>query len=280
MKKILAVFDGYNMSKSTIEYSIQLTKRANAHLVGVFLDEFIYRTYSTYKVITTYENYEAVIEELDAKDQKKRDEAAQEFSKICEDANISFSIHRDGNIAIQDLKHESVFADLIVINEYETFAQKKETPPTTFMKELLKVVQCPVLVVPSQYKQFEKLVLLYDGEPSSVYAIKMFSYLFEEMQDLEVDVLTVHEEDKEELSIPDKKLVEEFVYGRFPDASYHLKYGDPEVQILDHLKRNKVNSLVILGAYRRGDLSRMLKESMADVLMKELDVPLFIAHYK
>lgn len=280
MKKILAVFDGYNMSKSTIEYSIQLTKNAKAHLVGVFLDEFIYRTYSTYKVISTYENYEAVIEELDAKDQKKRDEAAEEFKRICEDADISFSIHRDGNIAIQDLRHESIFADLIIINEYETFAQKKEQPPTMFMKELLRVVQCPVLVVPAEYKKIEKLVLLYDGGPSSVYAIKMFSYLFENMHGLPVEVLTVHEDNREELSIPDKKLAEDFVYGHFPDATYHLRHGDPEVQILDHLKYNKENELVVLGAYRRGELSRMLKESMADSLMKELDVPLFIAHYK
>jgi len=57
MKKFLAVFDGYKMSKSTLEYAIQLTQAANAHLVGVFLDEFIYRNYNVTKVIKTYNDY-------------------------------------------------------------------------------------------------------------------------------------------------------------------------------------------------------------------------------
>ena len=68
MKKFLAVFDGYKMSKSTMEYAIQLTQAANAHLVEVFLDDFIYRTYNVYKVMTTSKNYDAVMKELDAKD--------------------------------------------------------------------------------------------------------------------------------------------------------------------------------------------------------------------
>ena len=67
MKKFLGVFDGYKMSKSTMEYAIQLTKAADAHLVGVFLDDFIYRSYSVYKVITTADNYEATMMELDEK---------------------------------------------------------------------------------------------------------------------------------------------------------------------------------------------------------------------
>ena len=83
MKKFLAVFDGYKFSKSTMDYAIQLTQAADAHLVGVFLDDFIYRSYSAYKVMTTYKNYDEVIKELDVKDKKKRDEAAQKFQKEC-----------------------------------------------------------------------------------------------------------------------------------------------------------------------------------------------------
>ena len=51
MKKFLAVFDGYKLSKSTLAYSIQLTKAMDAHLVGIFLDDFLYASYSVYKVM-------------------------------------------------------------------------------------------------------------------------------------------------------------------------------------------------------------------------------------
>ena len=39
-------------------------------------------------------------------------------------------------------------------------------------------------------------------------------------------------------------------------------------------------SLVVLGAYQRGMVSRWFRASMADVLMRDLKLPLFIAHSK
>ncbi len=280
MKKFLAVIDGYKISKSTMDYSIQLTQAANAHLVGVFLDEFIYRSYSAYKVMTTYKNYDDVIKGFDEKDKKKRDEAVLQFQRACEKAKIKFSIHRDKNIAIQELKHESMFADLIIINEYETFTKYKEQPPTRFIKDLLNDVQCPVLVVPDKFKPVDKIVLLYDGGPSGVHAIKMFSYLFGNLQDLPVEVYTVKEKSITNLHLPDSKLMREFIKRHFPKAGYTVNKGNAEEQILGYLRNHKENELVVLGAYRRSELSRWFKTSMADILMKELDTPLFITHNK
>lgn len=277
MKKFLAVFDGYKMSKSTLDYAIQLTQAANAHLAGVFLDEFLYRTYKVSKVIKTYEDYEAIMKKLDEKDKVKRDEAVMQFQKACEKAKITFSIHRDKSIALQELKHESMFADLIIINEYETFTKYKEEPPTRFMKDLLGDVQCPVLVVPNAFKPVDKIVLLYDGGPSALYAVKMFSYLFGNFQDLPVEVYTVNDQ-MENLRLPDNKLMREFIKRHFPKATYSVAKGNAEELILGYLRNRKENELVVLGAYRRSELSRWFKTSMADTLMKELDTPLFIAH--
>lgn len=280
MKKFLAAFDGYKFSKSTMDYAIQLTQAANAHLVGVFLDDFIYRTYNAYKVMTTYKNYDAVMKELDAKDKKKRDEAVLMFQKACGRTGISFSIHRDKSIALQELKHESMFADLIIINEHEKFTKYKEQPPTRFMKDLLGDVQCPVLVVPAAFKRIDKIVLLYDGRPSALYAVKMFSYLFGNLQDLPVEVYTAKEYYSASLRIPDNKLMREFIKRHFPKATYSITKGNAEEQITGYLRNHKENELVVLGAYRRSELSRWFKISMADILMKELDMPLFIAHTK
>ena len=86
-----------------------------------------------------------------------------------------------------------MFADLVIINEYETFTKQTEDSPTDFVKDLLDDVQCPVLVVPKEFKTIDKIVLLYDGRPSSLYAIKMFSYLLGELQELPVEVHTVRD---------------------------------------------------------------------------------------
>jgi hypothetical protein len=280
MKKFLAVFDGFKMSASTLEYVIQLTKATDAHLVGIFLDEFIYHSYSVYEVMTTYKDYEKVLERLDAEDAKKRAKAALEFQRICEKAGVHFSIHKDKNIAIQELKHESMFADLIIINESETFTKYKEPLPTRFIKDLLGDVQCPVLLVPSAFKPIDKIILLYDGAPAALHAIKMFSYILGNPQNSPVEVFTVKEKKKQGLHVPDNKLMREFIKRHFPKATFTVIKGDAELEISNYLRNHTENELVVLGAYQRSELSRWFKISMADVLMKELNMPLFIAHNK
>lgn len=279
MKKFLAVFDGFKMSASTLDYAIQLARAANAHLVGVFLDEFTYRSYSVTGVVKTYKDYESALKILDEKDKKKRDAAANSFRKACGEAGIKFSIRRNKTIAIQGLKHESMFADLVIINEYETFTRIKEEPPTRFIKDLLTDVQCPVLVVPNKYKLIDKIVLLYDGSPSSLYACKMFGYLLGNLVEHHVEVLTIKNRDNS-LSLPDNKLMREFIKSNFPRAKFSVKKGNAEEKVVAHLGHHKGNELAVLGAYRRSELSRWFKTSMADVLMKQLDMPLFIAHNK
>jgi len=278
MKKFLAVFDGYKMSTSTLEYAIQLTKLADAHLVGIFLDEFIYHTYSVYDVMTTYKDYEKELKKLNAKDEEKRHKAALEFQRVCEKEGVRFSIHKNKNIAIQELKHESMFADLIIISESETFTKYKESLPTRFIKDLLGDVQCPVLVVPDAFKSIDKIILLYDGAPAGLHAIKMFSYILGNPQNLPVGVFTVKEKKKESLHLPDNKLMREFIKRHFPKATFSVAKGDPEREISHYLRGHAENELVVLGAYQRSELSRWFKISMADLLMKELNMPLFIAH--
>lgn len=278
MKKFLAVFDGYKLSRSTMDYAISLAKSANAQLVGVFLDEFIYHSYPVAKVLKAGPRSADMQKELDEKDKKKRDDSARKFQQACDKAGIHYSIHRDNNIALQDLKHESMFADLVIINKNETFTRFREEAPTRFIKDLLTGVQCPVMIVPAQFLSIDKFVLLYDGRPSSLFAIRQFSYLFGGLTSIPVEVFTVKDYYMPSMHVPDNKLMREFIKRHFPDAVFTVVKGEPEEEILKHLTGHKENEWVVLGAYKRGELSRWFKTSMADQLMKELDTPLFIAH--
>lgn len=280
MKKIIAVFDGFKMSESTLEYSIQLSKLANAHLVGVFIEDFLYHNYNIYQVLETYEKAKELIKELNEEDKKMRDEAAMKFQKACEKARLNFSIHRDKSVALQELLHESIFADLIIINENDNFKRNVEESPTSFMKEFLRDVQCPVLVVPNIVRPIDKVVLLYDGNPSSVYAIKSFSYIFDNTLNVPIEVFTVKDQFMAKERLPDNKLVREFIKRHFSSVTYTVKNGNATDEIIGHFQSFGETALVVLGAYRRSDFSRKFKTSMADILMKELGTLLFIAHNK
>jgi nucleotide-binding universal stress UspA family protein len=279
MKKIIAVIDGLKYSDSTTDYAVYVAKQTGSHLVGVFLDDFTYHSYKVYELVdgSGYVNEEKMAR-LQKNDDESREEATRKFSIACQEAGINFNVHHDRNIAIHELLHESVFADLLVIESKETFTHYEEKLPTRFVRDLLSEVQCPVLVAPKKFTPYQKAVLLYDGEPASVYAIRTFSYLFSGVFDLDVEVVSV-KSIRDTLHVPDNHLMREFMKRHFPKAVFTVLRGDAENEIVNQLKDNNEHLLIVLGAYNRGMVSRWLKPSMADVLMEELNKPLFIAHH-
>ncbi|HTS44835.1 MAG TPA: universal stress protein [Puia sp.] len=278
MQKIIAALDGLKFSESTTNYAIQMAKQLNAHLVGVFMDDLTYHSYKIYDLIHSESDVlEAIVERSEAEDKERRESGTRLFEQACRSAGINYSIHHDRNIAIHELLHESVYADLLVIDRKETLTHYDEEPPTRFVRDLLANVECPVLMVSKYFKQIKKNILLYDGEPSSVFAIKMFSYMFPTLADIETEVLTI-KPNHQTLHVPDNRLMKEFMKRHFHDATYTILKGLPDIEIVNHLKNRNQGELIVLGAYRRGMVSRWFRPSMADVLMQELNSPLFIAH--
>jgi nucleotide-binding universal stress UspA family protein len=280
MKKIIAAFDGLKYSESTQEYAIQVARQTSSHLVGVFLDDGQYTSYKIYDLV--YEKgglVGAAKRKWDKKDEKTRAAAVKNFETACRNAGIEYTLHRDRSVAIQELLHESIYADLLIVDSTETLSHHPEKIPTEFIRHLLTHVQCPVLLVPHKFKPITKLTLLYDGEPSSVHAIKMFSYTLPALKTYPSEVISVNPA-SQSLHIPDNKLMKEFMKRHFPKAFYTVLKGLAEPEIVSYLKKEKESSLVILGAYHRGMVSRWFRASMADVLMRELKLPLFIAHNK
>ena len=277
MKKIIAAIDGLKFSESTSNYAVHIAQELNAHLVGVFLDDATYNSYKIYDLVVKEGVSDQKLKQYDEKDNETRRTAAENFEKMCSDAGLNYSIHHDHNIALKELLHESIYADLLIIDAKETLTHYDEKQPTRFIRDLLAGVQCPVLLVPSRYKTVEKILFLYDGEPSSVYAVRMFSYLFPAFKHLEMELLSV-KNPNQSLHLPDNKLMKELMKRHFPKTNYTVLKGSADEEIADYLKSQTSNVLVVLGAYKRGRVSRWVSPSMADNLMKDLKLPLFITH--
>lgn len=278
MKKIAAVFDGLKFEESTLQYTLALAKQENAHITGIFPDDFTYNSFSLPDLIASGAK-PGQIEQLEQADRKKRDAAVQSFEQTVADAGLHFSLHRENNIAIQDVLHESIYADLLIVNNAEAFRKGEHERPTHFIRSLLTEVQCPVLLTPTNYLPIKKVVLLYDGEPSSVYAIKMCGYLLSWIGSLPVEVVSVNEPENG-LHLNEERLMKEFMDRHFPHATYTVLKGQAEDKIIEHLQSQQGDTLTVLGAYRRGAVSRWFRQSMADVLISKLQLPLFIAHNK
>lgn len=278
MKKIIAAFDSLKFSTSTRDYSLWLARENSAHLAGVFLED--HASFRTYDLL--YERgglAGSARRKLSKKDSKARAVSVKNFENACQTAGLDYSIYHDRKNAIQDLLLESMYADLVVIDSSETLANHPEKTPTSFVRDLLYHIQCPVLVVPHLFKPADRLALLYDGQPGSVHAIKMLTYVLPSITTLPAEVISVNDPGQSP-PFPVNNLMNDLMKRNFPNASFTALSGLAEPVITNHLKKQKVTPLVVLGAYRRSTVSRWFRSSMADVLMNELNLPLFIAHTK
>lgn len=276
MFKILCVIDGLKYSDSSVAYAIDFAKRQPSHIVGLFLDDFTHHSYRLSQVLEAAGQMEEVMHQLDHRDEETRLVASARFTQQCENAGVSFSVRHDKNIALQELLHESIYADLLIIDRKETFNSRQEPAPTRFLSELLSDVHCPVMVVPGEFYPIAQFCLLYDGSPVSVYAVKTFAHLFPNNSSLPVELISVSRE--KQPFIPDKRLMKELAKRHYPEAVFTLLKGDAEHEILSALRLKQKDTLVVVGAYQRSSVSRWFKASMADVIMEHSDLPLFIAH--
>jgi hypothetical protein len=277
MKKIIAAFDSLKFSESTLQYSIYLAKQYDAHIVGVFLQESTRIGYAVYATMVKESSAgRTIFDEIELADKAATERSIAEFEADCRKAKINFSIHRDKKNALDELLHETIFADLLVIDAWETFSYFENNLPGWFIKNVLHHVHCPVLVVPKKFNPVNNLVLLYDGTPSSVHAIKMFNYILPEMGKLEAKLLSARH-DTSSMHLPDNKLIKEWIKRHYKKLTYQVLKGNSK-EIAAMLKTQDPGVLVIAGAYHRSSLSMWFHKSLADLLIKEVKVPLFIAH--
>src|SRR5688500_4018435 len=137
MKKIIAAFDGLKFSEGTLRCAINIARQTHAHLVGVFMDDPLYTSFKIYELVANEGVNEKKLAEFRNKDSETRAAAAEKFENACSQAGLEFTVHHDRNYAIRDLLHESIFADLLIVDANETLTHYPEEPPTRFVRDLL-----------------------------------------------------------------------------------------------------------------------------------------------
>ena len=157
MEKIIAAFDGLKYSESVAAHAMAIAKRYKTTLVGVFLEDFTYHSFGILDLVADNGSNKMRAVRLKKADEEIRDNSVKRFQEACENAGLEYIIHRNLNVAIRDLLNESLYADLLIIQNNESFSLYKQPVPTNFIVALLEKVECPVLLVPDQYKKPEQI---------------------------------------------------------------------------------------------------------------------------
>ncbi len=273
MKKLIIALDGQHFPKGAFEFVTNVNSENKLLLAGVFLSPV------DYSKMMAYSGMEGIALMPDWMMRNEEDIPVAKnislFKERCTAEGIEFRIHKDTDLmAVSSLIEETRFADALLISSDLFYANVSKEQPNFYLEEVLKKSECPVMLVPENYEEPGQVILTYDGNESSVFAIKQFAYVFPELAKKETVLLSItdHEDD-----LPEYSLITELVSRHYPKLkiqNLHLKHKKDFGEWMSA----KPNSYIVMGAFSRSLFSQLFKKSFASDLIHDLKMPLFISH--
>lgn len=276
-KRFLLVIDGNHYSDSVIDYGIYLARMSGSQIEGIFLrdlrnTQYIYPILFDQPFVDT-----TVYTDLMDIERANITKSIQKFRDRCDKEKIPFKVHFDEQRPLESIIARSAAADIIIIDGATDISDIFPDTPSSSLRELLVDAMCPILIVPRESHPIDDIILTSDGSYSSVYAIKMFGYLFPELHGLKATVLSIeHASSHSQVSHdPD---IADMIKRKFDNVSYHIEYGKATDQLKAYMSDHGSNTMVVMGAYGRNAVSRLWHQSLANGLIKDAKVPVFISH--
>lgn len=272
MKKILIAFNGGHFSSAGFEFARRINELQPVLLTGVFMTETSYTNLWSYTAGMAGPAFVPLVEEVP----DVVESSIAQFENMCLHNGITYRVHNDqGKFAIPELKKETRFADLLIIESDAFYQNQVGVNPIDYLKEALHEAECPVMVVPGKYEFPEFNILAYDGSRDCVFAIKQFAYLFPELCGNKT-VLVFSKNDTQD-HLPDEIYIEELATQHFTDLELLKLDVDPKKDFTKWVMANR-NSVLVSGSFGRSAISQFLKRSFAEGIIEERHIPVFIAH--
>ena len=271
MRKILLAIDAQNLKTGPIDFACYLAKLSGSKLTGVFLEDILYKELNQPYGLSSHPNEFKSLDEIAG----LTEENIGFFREACEKRGVEALIHRRRKVPLEEMIEESRFSDLIIVDPETSFNNRRESPPTAFVRELLRYSECPVVISPENFEGIDEIIFTYDGNCSSALAIRQFTYLFPEFADKKIIVLTVNKEDGKDLR--SKSKLSAWLKTHYRDFDFQALTGEPESELLKYLI-DKKNLFLEMGSFGRGALSSFFRPSHATLILRTVNFPIFITH--
>lgn len=267
-------FDGTHFSQGAFEFARRMNQKSPIFLTGIFLPQINYANIWSYAGTAAMSPmFIPLVEDEDVVAIEKN---IARFESLCQKNKIDYKIHRDfTDFALPALTKETRFADLLIIGSESFYENLGINEPNESIKDALHDSECPVLVVPEKFEFPESNVLAYDGSADSVHAIRQFAYLFPEL--CANNTLLVYAKEEASKEFPDEALIEEFAARHFPDLTLSKLQINPK-QFSKKWIVDRKGSILISGAFSRSVFSIMFKRSFVTDVIRDHNLPVFVAH--
>jgi len=278
MEKILLAVDAIHPSNNALEFACYLSKVTKSKVTAVFLENLLgIETPVLYPADSMEVAAERINFQLDDHSAKVKfiENNIKRFKDACINREVTVNVTRDRGIPLKELINESRFADVMILEASITFFKLFDGTPSEFVKKVLSHSECPVIIAPETFEPIGELIFTYDGSASSLFAIKQFAHFFPQFKDRKVNIVQVTGDETPQ--DPAKYKFNKWLQAHYSDFHFEMLQGKSDDQLFEYLFLKK-NVFIVMGAYGRNVLSRFFKHSRADLIIKTVTQPIFIAH--
>ncbi|RYY40655.1 MAG: universal stress protein [Chitinophagaceae bacterium] len=274
MKKALLFFDGLSYYENAIAFVQRLHLLSPLVVTGLFAP--VVSLANLWSYAAAGEGSVTVPALLEKGEDAELRDHIDRFEQTCQSVRMPYHVHKEVNdLALPVLQHESRFADVLLLSGNTFYQEMLYGSPMQYIRDILHRVECPVLILPETSTFPTNILIAYDGNRESVYALKQFAYLFPELARLPATI--IHAQKGEAGRFPDRKLVEELAGAHFKNIEWLNLTDSPKDDVRDWIE-HRPDALVVTGSFSRSWLSELLRDSFSEELVRNHRLPVFIAH--
>lgn len=272
MKKILFACDGKNFSEAGFEFIKWVRSQEPVKVTGVFFSSVNYHMLLATAIGGYADAYIGYKEDSESEIKY----SIGMFEKGCEKNNIEYRVHRETEFwNLDEIEKETRFADLLVLSSAQFCTDLNDEQPNSYLRQTIRSAECPVVIVPEHFEVPSEILLAYNGKKDSLYAMKQFCYLFPQLTRLPANIVYIKDED--DATIPSLGFLSEYAACHFSELNIEKMHFDAKTFFPAWAAEEK-NKLVVTGSYGRSGISGILSKSFAEEIIRNKNLPVFIAH--
>jgi hypothetical protein len=276
MKKLLALF--HEKSAATSSSVLDVAKAGPFELDGIFLQERKSSIDFQYPLL----NDISVVQSSFFDDRTERENMEIEKHKL---RLIKHEFAAEGlpfetgclhESSLRKLVEVSAGADLMMFDANMNLSEYLHTPMNVSMEDVLVKASCPLYLFTKQEATVQKVILAYDGSPSSLYAIRMYRNLFRGWKNLPTVLLSLNITGTQPKH--NRQMLDDGLRKHFGHFDTETQDGELRVELVNYIQQQTADVLVVTGCEGGEALSRKFHRNLGSIVLKQTRASVFITH--
>ena len=279
IKQILVPTDGSENSLTAADYAISLARLFNANIRGLFVKDvkiltgpLIHDIGTSFGGMVPYGTFNQTIREML---ESQADAALNQVEGKCTQAKVAFTREIREGVVSREIIKSTDDCDLVAMGKMGAHAEWRDVFLGTNAEFVVRQTHKPVLITPSEYKPFRKMLIAYDGSSFADKALRSGAEIAHAMK-LPITVVCVAEKKDEALQTLSKAkaFLEDYKLAADTIAKGGSDHAGGILEVCND-EDNKFDVLV-MGAYGHSRLQEMILGSTTVRVMRSTNCSILL----